>query len=68
MTTLKYKPVISIQYSITGLAIMNIHWHQHIRIIQNVKKKGGLQALRGYSTQLNEQKVPVNVCPETNAC
>jgi hypothetical protein len=32
------------------------------------KRKYVLQALRGYSTHLNEQKVLINICPEINAC
>jgi hypothetical protein len=36
-------------------------------IIQNVKKGGRLQALRGYSTHLNKN-VPVNISPQINAC
>jgi hypothetical protein len=30
--------------------------------------KKGLEALMGYSTNLNEQKVPFNVYPEISAC
>jgi heme exporter protein D len=34
--------------------------------IQSVRKR--LHILRGYSTHLNEQNVPVNTRPEANAC
>jgi hypothetical protein len=34
--------------------------------MQDVKK--GLQAVRRYSTRLLEQKVPVSMFPEINAC
>jgi hypothetical protein len=39
--------------------------NRHINI-QGVKK--GFPAVKRYSTHLNEQKFPLNICPESSAC